>query len=284
MDTKNNIELRKSLDRAIEEGSIEDIKSIINNIPNCTPPVSVKELTEKVRADNKEEKFMKNKKSVKLLIAVAAISVITCASVGAATLLKNYVFDNDGRFISVVSNSDISENEAKELVKDYTQDYDKEKSNYIAPEYMNFETIEEAEKELDMDIVTPGYKPDIELSEIQGIKTYISENSSSATAWITYGSPESGICYGITATKMDYQDKDVTSVLSTDSQMTGEEFVSDKGFKYSLLEDKDENSDRVAYMYLTYAGDYEYSVNFFGFDKAEMEKVVNSVDLSEYVK
>lgn len=283
MNAKNNIKLRKDLDRAIEQGNIDDIKNIMENIPDCIPPVSARELADRIMSVNKEVRPMKNKISKRVFIAAALIAVAACVSVSAGVVLKSYLFEKDGKFVSVISNAGLSNEEAEAIADDSVKENitPSNEENTLKPQ--SFDSIEEAEKTLDMEIALPAYNPLSEPEEITGARRYLSDKSSYAEAWVVYGDVESKI-YGITVTKNDFEDEEVTGALVTDSRMTGEEFTSDSGFKYNILTDSNESGDKVAYIYITYIGDYEYSMNFYGFDKSEMEKIVNSVDLSGYAK
>lgn len=282
MDTKNNTEIRKSIDRAIEEGNIREIQSIMNNIPDCEPEMPVGDFITKVKEKCviKEDNNMKRKFSMKALITVAAIAVIGCVSVGAATFFKTFTFNENGKFVSVTANSDISEEEAARLAKEAVNDnVMPNDENTVKPESYN--TIKDAEEAYNMKIAMPAVKPDLSLESVEGSISYISENSSTATIWATYGNIDEK-AYGLTVTKKDFNDDDITDILSTDAETTGDKFVSDKGYEFDVLNEIDETSGRSARIFVTYVGDYEYSIYFVNFDDAEIEDVVNSIDLREY--
>lgn len=282
MDTKNNTEIRKSIDRAIEEGNIREIQSIMNNIPDCEPEMPVGDFITKVKEKCviKEDNNMKRKFSMKALITVAAIAVIGCVSVGAATFFKTFTFNENGKFVSVTANSDISEEEAARLAKEAVNDnVMPNNENTVKPESYN--TIKDAEEAYNMKIAMPAVKPDLSLESVEGSISYISENSSTATIWATYGNIDEK-AYGLTVTKKDFNDDDITDILSTDAETTGDKFVSDKGYEFDVLNEIDETSGRSARIFVTYVGDYEYSIYFVNFDDAEIEDVVNSIDLREY--
>lgn len=282
MDTKNNIEIRKSIDRAIENGNIKEIQSIINNIPDCEPEMPVNDFIKSIKEKCviKEDYNMKSKFSMKVLIAVAAVAVIGCVSVGAATIFKSFTFNENGKFVSVTTNNDISEEEAAKLAKEAANDnVVPSDENTVEPE--SFKTIEDAEKAYDMKIALPDVKPDLSLESVEGSIRYIFEDSSTATIWATYGNIDEK-AYGLTVTKKDYNDEDITDILSTDAEVTGDKFVSDKGYEFDILNEIDEASDRSAKIFMTYVGNYEYCIYFVNFDDTEIEDVVNSIDLGEY--
>lgn len=276
MDTNNNIEIRKRVDRLIEEGRIDEAAAILNDVVSCEPELSVDQFIRSV----KEDKTMKNKISKRVMIAVAAVCAVTCVSVGAATLFKQFTFNENGKFVSVTSNSDISREEAAELAKNAANDNTvPNESN--TPESQKFKTIAEAEKAYDMKIALPKSAPKLDLETVEGNIFYIDENTSSSTVWATYGDTDKK-AYGLTVTKKDYGDKAVTDTLVTDSEPTGEKFVSDMGYSFDVLNETDEETGRVASIYMTYVGNYEYAVYFTNFDTAEIKDVVNSIDLGEY--
>ncbi len=275
MDTKNNIETRKKVDRLVEEGKIDEVTAILRNVTDCQPSIPVDEFMRNVREDSN----MKSKFSKRILI-VAAICAVTSVSVGAATLLKQFTFNENGKFVTVTANNDISEEEAARLAKEVANDnVVPNAENTIEPE--SFKTIEEAEKAYDMKIALPDVKPALSLESVEGSISYISENSSTATIWATYGNIDEK-AYGLTVTKKDFNDEDITDILSTDAEVTGDKFVSDKGYEFDVLNEIDEESDRSAKIFMTYVGNYEYCIYFTNFDDTEIENVVNSIDLGEY--
>lgn len=275
MDTKNNIEIRKKVDRLIEEGKIDEVTAILRNVTDCQPSIPVDEFMRNVREDSN----MKSKFSKRILI-VAAICAVTSVSVGAATLLKQFTFNENGKFVTVTANNDISEEEAARLAKELANDnVVPNAENTIEPE--SFKTIEEAEKAYDMKIALPDVKPALSLESVEGSISYISENSSTATIWAAYGNIDEK-AYGLTVTKKDFNDEDITDILSTDAEVTGDKFVSDKGYEFDVLNEIDEESDRSAKIFMTYVGKYEYCIYFTNFDDTEIENVVNSIDLGEY--
>lgn len=275
MDTKNNIEIRKKVDRLIEEGKIDKVTTILRDVTDCQPSIPVDEFMRNVREDSN----MKSKFSKRILI-VAAACAVTSVSVGAATLLKQFTFNENGKFVTVTTNNDISEEEAARLAMEGAIDnVVPSDENTVEPE--SFSTIEAAEKAYDMKIVLPDVKPALSLESVEGSISYLSENSSTAAIWATYGNIDEK-AYGLTVTKKDFNDEDITDILSTDAEVTGDKFVSDKGYEFDVLNEIDETLERSAKIFVTYVGDYEYSIYFVNFDDAEIEDVVNSIDLGEY--
>ena len=284
MDTKNNIEIRKSIDRAIEKGNMREIQGIMSNIPDCEPKMPVNDFIKSVKEKCviKEDNNMKSKFSMKALIAVAAVAVIGCVSVGAATVFKTFTFNENGRFVSVTANNDISEEEAARLANKEVENIENVIPNEgNTPEYDEFNSIKEAEKTYDMTVILPDKKPELDLSEVKGLETYFSENSSTATIWTTYGNPDEK-AYGLTVTKKNFADEDITDILSTDAEVTGDKFVSNKGYEFDILNEIDEATGKSVKIFVTYIGNYEYAINFVNFDDDEIENVVNSIDLGEY--
>lgn len=285
MNAKNNdIETRKKLDRAIECGNMEEIKSIMESIPDCEPEIDVKEFTAKIK--NKctgEVNTMKKRISVKAAAVVAAVVAVTGVSVGAATLLQQFTFMKDGNYVTVTSNGELSKEEAEKLADDTVNEN-------VVPDDTNtakmdvFETVEDAEKEYDMDVVIPDKMPELKLSEVTGTKMYAGEDSSVSTIWATYGDTNEK-AFALTVTRNDFADADdITNITKSDAEGTGDKFVSEQGYMFDKLRDTDEESGKTAEAMTTNIGQYEYSMVFFGFDESEMEDIVNSVDLSEYAK
>ena len=285
MNAKNrDIEIRKELDKAIETGDMEKINNIMQNIPDCHPETDVKDFINNVRHKCAGEVKMKKKISTRIAIAAAAVLAVTGVSVSAAALLKQFSFFKDGNYVTVSSNSDLSEKEADKLAQDAVNDTDvtPNENNTVKPEA--FETIQSAEKAYDMGIVMPEKMPDLKLSDITGSQMYTGENSSSSTIWINYGDFEKGgKGFGLTVTRDNFADNDeITSITSSDAVKDGEGFTSEKGYSFNVLKESDEESGRTAKIMTANVGEYEYSMVFFGFNNSEINDIVNSVDLSQY--
>lgn len=285
----NDIEIRKKLDTAIKGENIEEIMSILNNIPDCEPEIDVEKFSESVKNKcNTEVKVMKSKISMKIVIAVAAVVAVTGVSVGAATLLKQFSFFKDGSYVTVTSNEDLSEDEASKLADNMVsetndlRESNTSEENVVKVDNDTFEDIRAGEIAYNMKVVLPEIMPDLELSEVTGSQMYKGENSSVSTIWAVYGDADKK-AFCITTTKNDFDDKDeITSISTSDAKQDGDEFISEKGYKFNVLKDSDESSDRVAKIITTIVGDYEYSLVFYNFDDKEIDNVVNSLDLNEY--
>ena len=285
MNAKNNdIETRKKLDRAIEDGNMEEIKNIMESIPDCEPEIDVREFTAKIK--NKcagEVNTMKKRISVKAAAVVAAVVAVTGVSVGAATLLQQFTFMKDDNYVTVTSNGELSKEEAEKLADDAVNEN-------AVPDDTNtakmdvFETVEDAEKEYDMDVIMPDKMHELKLSEVTGTKMYAGENSSVSTIWATYGDTNEK-AFALTVTRNDFSDADdVTHISGSDAEGAGDKFVSEQGYTFDKLSDTDEESGKTAEIMTANVGQYEYAMVFLGFDESEMEDIVNSVDLSEYAK
>lgn len=280
MNTKNNdVALRKKLESAIKRGDMENVNKLLENIPDIEPDTDIESFKKKIKS-TREVNIMK-KKIYFRIAAVAAVVAAMGVSVGAAAIIKQYSFFKDGNYVTVSSNEDIGEEEAERLAEDTV-------NNTPLPDETNtavneeFSSVNEAEKAYDMDVVMPQKMPDMELSDVQGTRLYAGEGGSVSTIWLTYGDYESK-AFGLTVTRNNMEsDKSSTYVSSAEAESKGENFVSEKGYTFARLSDTDDEGDKTAYIYMCNIGQYEYSLVFYGFDKGEMESVVNSVDLGEY--
>ena len=189
----------------------------------------------------------------------------------------------DDNYVTVTSNGELSKEEAEKLADDAVNEN-------AVPDDTNtakmdvFETVEDAEKEYDMDVIMPDKMPELKLSEVTGTKMYAGENSSVSTIWATYGDTNEK-AFALTVTRNDFSDADdVTHISGSDAEGAGDKFVSEQGYTFDKLSDTDEESGKTAEIMTANVGQYEYAMVFLGFDESEMEDIVNSVDLSEYAK
>lgn len=294
MNTKNNRQLLKNLEIAVKRENSEEIAEILAKLPDVEPPISTEEFIKKIKQTTRKERtHMKIYPTVKTAAAAAAVTALFCATAFAAVeAYKQYTFMKDNTYVTVTSNEELSEEEAEKLADDAVKDFEKAKedaANYSGegetPEsvgtYETFETVEEIEEAYNIKIATPTAAPDIALSDITGSVMSYSDAGNETTAWLTYGDPDEK-AYFITFTEYSFEGGAITSVTGADAAPTGETYTSETGFTYDILNDSDEETERTAKIYITGINNRQYAIGFVGFDDAEAETVVNSIDLSLY--
>ncbi len=300
-ENKNNlVDLRIKLDNAIDDGNMEEIDTLLNEILSVDrdfiEPENVEEFAKSVK--RKIEKGgieMKRKVNFKRMVAIAAaIVAVVGVGVSGSSLFKQYAFSDGDKFYTLSADSDFDENaldEIKESVKSGKSITDpKAFTGENSPEIgigrpsdiekKSFDSIEEAEKYLEMKVVLPKVMPDLEIASIEGSKAEFGENNSYSEIWATYGDIYTK-AFGVTVKKMNFEEG-VSSLTSNDmDEGSHGEYVSPKGYKFDKFNESDETKERTANIYITSIGDYQYSFAFYNFSDEERENIVDSFDLSE---
>ena len=300
-ENKNNlVDLRIKLDNAIDDGNMEEIDILLNDISDIDndsiEPDNVEEFVKSVKREIEKGGIkMKRKVNFKRMVAIAAaIVAVVGVGVSGSSLFKQYVFSDGDKFYTLSSDSDFDENALDVIEKSIKSGEEMtvpkaltgESSSEIGIgkasdiEEKSFNSIEEAEKYLGMKVVLPKVMPDLEISAIKGSKIEFGENNSSSTIWATYGDIYTK-AFGITVRKMNFEEG-VSALTSTDmDEGSHGEYVSPKGYKFDKFNESDETKERTANIYFTSIGDYQYSFTFYNFSEDERRNIIDSFDLSE---
>lgn len=268
-----DIELRRAIDRAIDEGDTEEIERLLSKTPDTED--MPRDFALSIISRCKENKTMKKLRISKIGVVAAAV-VLCCGAVGGAVLVKHYSMEYGNKYIQVASNEDIDEKELAEIAKNSAVDIeDIESGKVIVANTKTYSSVEEAEKEMGIKAVLPAVMPELKLDKVEGCVL----NDNRKDMYIEYGSPDTKY-FGITLgyEKLGQGESSVTTGDIDEGSLGS--YTSAKGYKFDTLDES--GKGKTAHIYTTHVGDYEYSLVFSDFDEKEMEKVVDSVDLESY--
>lgn len=266
-----NTELRAALDRAVDEGNMEEIDRLIKLTPDV--PDMPEDFARSIIKENKENKAMKKFKISKVGIIAAAV-VFSCAAVSGTVLVKRYSAAFGNKYIQVAGNEDIDKNELENIAKTEITDEDIKNGNVMVADTVNYNTIEEAEKNLDIKAVLPEIMPELEIDEISGCVL----NDNRKDMYIVYGNEDKH--FGITIGYEKLNEGETSVTASDIDEGTLDSYTSAKGYKFDTLSESDGNG--TADIYTTHIGDYEYSLVFENFGEKEMKSIVDSTNLENY--
>lgn len=275
--------LQKKINEYVNKGDTDKINEMLDNFE---PDISFEEpelFADKIKQNVKGDVIdMKKKfKFTKFGVIAAVVAVISCASVSAAYILNTYTVEKDGTLYSVTSDQEIGKDELQNMV-DEAADFDKSEGTAVPEnEYEKFESIADAEKQYDMKILTPEVLPDLKLESITGLQTVDDEKYGRSTVWLEYGDTEDK-AFGITVAKKNLREGETSISGAEFDAGTLSEYKSPKGYDFKILNESDEDGSHTAKIAYAAAGKYEYALIFMGFDEAEINKVIDSLDLSEY--
>ena len=271
MTNTNNI--KNKLNEAVESGNTELIREMLGSYPVDGPELSADKFARRIIKLSKEENKMK------IIVMAAAAVTVCCVSAGAAVCIKSFGFGEDGKFVRINTNADMSEDEARQIAQASAEDYGAEHDeSAVFDDYDNFATVEEAEQAYNMKVVLPERMPDLPLTDITGEEFNLGKDSAEHTLWINYGDPESK-AFSLVIEKRDYNDSDISSTLVTDSELK-DTYVSAKGCRFYELEEKGDG--KTATMMSTDIGCYSCTMGYIGFDDEEIKQITDSFDPEAY--
>ncbi len=284
---KDLVKLRAKLDKAIDNGDMTLIDTLMNEILSIEKisiePVSPFEFAETVKNIKKEKDgfVMKRKfKFTKTAAIAAAITVIAVSGVSGAMILNSYSFGSGDKFYTVSSDQELDQNSLNAIAEEMDKSINRAE-NKLESKSVNFKSVEEAEKYFDMNIKLPDIMPDLKLSELKGERTEIGENASKGfkdEIWATYGNPNEK-AFGFTVIRLN-SDKDVIYSSRVDmDEGSMDKYISSKGYEFTKINESDESGEKTANIYIINKDNYKYSLAFFGFDESEALKIVDSLNL-----
>jgi len=232
-----------------------------------------------IKQNKKGHESMRN--NIKKIGTVAACLVLTITigvtAAYATGLFKNFKFYNEKTTVEIRTNQNISEEEAERLAKEAEEDYNSpstEGTSVNATEKI-FSSIEEVEESIGIKIILPSDIP-VDFQMEKDIKVYDSFNNN-YNIYLTYVSKEKeNRLLGVTIITQE-QPEDSTIVTVTDL-VYKEEYKTPGGIKYSIL---NEDEGIIA---TTDTNNLQYALIFMGVNEEEMHRVINSADLSGYIK
>ncbi len=273
--------IRKKLDVAIDDMDMLQIEKQLTKL-------SDKELDHFSIEDSKlfaKRIIKKNKKGFDVMIKkykkagalVASVSLILMIGVSvcyATGFYKEFKFFNKNNTVEIRTNQNISKEEAKQLADEASEAYENQISEgaTIAIPMKSFASIKEVKETLGIDIVLPSYIPtDFEMNSQIETQTY----NDSYNIYTTFQSKDNEErLLGITVIS-DSLPEDSTEITVTDSVFR-DTYTTPAGTEYTILE---EDGGIIA---MAEINNIQYALVFMGLSQEEMNKVINSVDLSKY--
>ncbi len=295
MNSKDQI--LKELDAAIEARDMSAVENGLHELGSgesgpSVMPEDPKLFAAKIIKLNEEKNTMKySRKHIRAAIVAAAVLLMGVTAYAAVTG-SLFTFGSGDRYVTVRSNDEMTEQEARDMAKESAEreaareaGEAEDDANVITdvPE-QSFGSVEEAEAGMDMVIPMPANMPDMKLESATGQTIEWGDGSELRSVWLTYAD-DAGRLFGVTVTRDIIPEGAADSTRYSESDMDEGSlgsYLSKTGVTYNTLTESDETGERTAHIATVALGEYQYALVFYGFDDAERFAVIDSVDLSEY--
>ncbi len=286
---QDKVEILKKIDAAIDAMDEASIDSGLQALYPLEPqPIQMEDpslFAARIQKRNKENHTMKQSAKGFRIAIVAAVILIMSVTVYATGALRFFRFQQGDKFVTLRTNQDITQSEAEQLVSvDFsTSSIPEEAVGQVQTQEFTFDSVEEAEQTLDMEIVIPGAMPEIPLESAMGSTALFGEDMQSHTVWLNY-QDDAGRMMGITVVREVVKPgSDVISYTTGDiDEGSLGKYKSKSGIVYQTLTESDDTGSKTAHIATTIVGEYEYNLVFFGFEQSEREAIIDSADLSIY--
>lgn len=218
----------------------------------------------------------KNVKKSGILVACLVLTIGVTVAYGAG-LFRNFKFYNEETTVEIRTDQNISEEEAARIAKEAEDDYNSPSTEDTTEKDTKkiFSSIKEVEETIGMQITLPSYIPkDFQIEKDISVYNTFDNNHN---IYINYISREKeDRLLGVTIITQNHPE-DSTVVTVTDT-VHKNDYKTPSGTKYSILEEDE------AIIATTDISNIQYALIFMGVNEDEMNKVINSTDLSGYIK
>ncbi|MBF8982569.1 hypothetical protein IZY60_03355 [Lutibacter sp. B2] len=274
--------INSKLDEAIDQMDMSEIERQLEKLSEKKPlPYAIEDskiFAKRIVKQNKKG-LVSMRKNIKKsgIIAACLMLTIGVTAVYGTDLFKNFKFYNQKTTVEIRSNQNISEEEAKRLAKEAQEDYDSppEQGTTEEDKPRTFSSIKEVEERIGIKIILPSYIPE----DFQMKRDILVQNSfnNNHNIYIKYTSKAKKNRSLYVSISTQEQPEDSTVVTVTDGVHKGE-YKTPNGTKYAILK---EDEGIIA---TTDINNVSYNLIFTEVNEEEMHSVINSADLSGYIK
>lgn len=284
---KDEKQLLKELDQAIDQMDLRAIDDGLDALSAMeTNPIAAEDaklFSARIQKQSKGSFHMqKSRKALKIAVCAAVIMLVgvTAYAAGATRLFQFHTNDQVANIRTTQSMTDKEANELMNTIHDSAEEPNSE--NTAAPsDYITFDSAQDAAKQMDMQIIMPERMPDLPFESATGNSNDLGNGAKQGTVWLNYGSPEDKL-FGMTVSRTILPPDSDTTFYSGAYVDEGSisTYKSKSGMTYTMAKESDPAGEKTATIATISVGEYDYALVFFGFEKAEYEAVIDSLDLS----
>jgi len=275
---KKKQDIMKDLDQAIDAMDTDGIDRGLEDLADIeTHPIPAENanlFAARIKKMNKENvKMIKPRKFMKAAVVAAAILTVG-VSVYAANPFNIFSIVQDNRLITVRTNESITDVDGNqmEVQFEFSPDAPKHDEAEVNTQKYTFDTVTQAEEELDIKLVLPYAVNQMKLESATG-ETAKDEGAESQNARISYTD--------LGGHKIDITIARIITDMAVISEHEFEEgsldtYKNKYGVEFTMFTMSDKQ------IYFAAIGEYEYSVYFTGYNEKEQKEIMDTVNLSEY--
>jgi hypothetical protein len=286
---KSRKQILKDLDDAIDRMDTAAIDAALLEVPREISPEDPALFAARILKLNKEKNSMKYSRRPLKFALVAAVILVMGVTAYAAVTGRLFAFGQGDKYVTIRSNEEMTEQEALDMAAEAAEapeptSEEKAAANAeVDTREQSFASVEEAEAGMDMLIPLPEKLPEMTLESAEGQTVAWGEGAESRTVWLNY-SDSAGRMFGLTVSREITPPGAPVTHYSENDMDEGSlgAYTSKTGVKYDTLTESDETGEKTAHIAVAQAGEYEYALVFAGFEEAERQQILDSVDLSEY--
>lgn len=274
--------INSKIDDAIDKMDVEEVERQLAKLSEERPLSHVIEDSKVfakriIKQNRKGVNNMRRSMNKSVILVACLVLTIGATVVYGSDLFKKFMFYNQKTTVEIRTNQNISQGEAERLAKDAEDDYNSPSSQGTTEKAVErtFSSIEEVEKATGIKIILPSYIPeDFQIEKDISVYNTLNNNYN---IYINYRSKEKeDRLLGVTIITQDLSE-DSTVVTITDA-VHKDEYKTPSGTNYSILK---EDEGTIA---TTDINNIKYAIIFMGVNEEEMNRVINSVDLSSYIE
>ena len=287
---KNKQQILTELEAAIDRADMSEIDRGLDDLSSVeTQTIEAEDarlFSARILKQSEEKHSMKRTRTPIKIIAIAAAIIAMGLTVYATTFgLNVFIFERDGTLAIFHTTEPEFEFRGERIPEEYL-----ENAEFITemeiPDMMYFDSVAQAEAALEMPIALPAAMPQMEVNNISGMKLEHYGGAGSRTAWVDFGDDAGRLLGVVVARNIIAPGQPFTMGMITDMDDGSlGSFTNAAGVEFTTItETEDSGEQRVAFIAIASlsGGEFQYAIAFHGFDQAEREYILGSLDLSVY--
>ena len=275
--------LCRQLDRAIDAGELAEVDRILAQLDSLAAKTIEAEdqalFAARIKGMGKEHLSM-NKKSMRTVLIAAALVVVVSLGVYAASNWRSFQVTQGDRLVRITTNDSLmTQEQAKQLAQEEVTGTGRpQEGNAITLEPVLYQSIEEAQAALGLEVALPEKLPELPLKSVRGMEL----NDHDKIIWINYEDGEK--LFGVTISWCVPDPNTTTTIIEVDDVDEGSmgSYQAKGGQRFDTLTDTNQDGTKTANIAFAKVGWTEYALVFVGFDEGEIHQILDTVNLSAY--
>ena len=288
---KNKQQIMAELEAAIDRMDMREIDSGLAHLSSVeTQKIEAEDVdlfSARILRQSKETQKMKHMRTpIKVIVAAALVLAMGVTAFAATRGLNIFTIQSGNQFAILQTTDHMTDQQLQEFLSESVVGIADLDENAFPP-MLNFDSIDQAQAELEIPIVLPAAMPEMEVDRVMGHVISHGE-AGTRTLWLDF-TDEAERMLGVTISRSIFppnlapdESYSVGTIVEMDDGSLGT-YTSASGVEFTTITETEQGGEeRTAHIAIALLGEYQYAIAFHGFDQAERERIIDSIDLSAF--